>query len=455
MHKELLFKYNTPGPRYTSYPTVPYWQENPPAQHQWLDLVQDTFTASQSSGEGISLYIHLPFCESLCTYCGCNTRITVNHAVEKKYIAALLAEWAMYLSAFGDNRPVIREIHLGGGTPTFFSPENLQTLILGLLEGSVVHEKAQFGFEAHPGNTTEAHLQVLFDLGFRRISIGVQDFNPVVLAIINRQQTYEQVKALTLRAREIGYTSVNYDIVYGLPHQKVCYMMETMQRVVRLKPDRIAFYSYAHVPWIKPGQRSFTEKDLPDPDKKMAIYETGRNVLEMSGYQDIGMDHFALATDELYKAQQENRLHRNFMGYTDTRTQLLIGLGASAISDSWQGYVQNEKKVEDYYARIQANELPVFRGHLLTKDDLILRKHILRLMTAFETSWKNPGEVCADVFRSVGRLSEMEFDELVEIVPSGVKITEKGKPFVRNICMAFDARLWESQPETQLFSQTV
>lgn len=224
MDKDLLFKYNTPGPRYTSYPTVPYWQKTPPSQARWMDLVKDTFSVSQSSQQGISLYIHLPFCESLCTYCGCNTRITVNHSVEKKYIAAVLTEWAMYLSVFGDTKPLIREIHLGGGTPTFFSPENLQILILGLLHGSEIHPKAQFGFEAHPGNTTDAHLQTLFDLGFRRISIGVQDFNPLVLATINRQQSYEQVKALTLRAREIGYTSINFDIVYGLPHQKACYM---------------------------------------------------------------------------------------------------------------------------------------------------------------------------------------------------------------------------------------
>jgi oxygen-independent coproporphyrinogen-3 oxidase len=454
MDKDLLFKYNTPGPRYTSYPTVPYWQKTPPTQENWQKLAADAFQISNEK-EGISLYIHLPFCESLCTYCGCNTRITVNHAVETKYINAVLKEWEMYLATFGEQKPVIREIHLGGGTPTFFSPEHLKILILGLLKDAIVHPMAQFGFEAHPGNTTEAHLQTLFKVGFRRISIGVQDFNPIVLAIINRQQSYEQVKWLTLRAREIGYTSVNYDVVYGLPFQKACYMMETMHRVVQLKPDRIAFYSYAHVPWIKPGQRNFTEKDLPDADKKMAIYETGRNVLELAGYQDIGMDHFSLQTDSLYKAQQESRLHRNFMGYTDMHTRLLIGLGASAISDSWDGYVQNEKKVEDYYKRIDANQIPIMRGHVLTKEDLILRRHILRLMTQFETSWAEPGEVCDDVFSSIERLAEMEFDELVEFQPFGVRVTEKGRPFVRNVCMAFDARLWENVPESQLFSQTV
>jgi oxygen-independent coproporphyrinogen-3 oxidase len=454
MDKDLLFKYNIPGPRYTSYPTVPYWQKTPPAINKWKELVQNAFTVSNQK-EGISLYVHLPFCENLCTYCGCNTRITINHAVENKYIQAVLKEWKMYCGMFGEEKPLIRELHLGGGTPTFFSPGNLVKLVNGLLDNALVHPDARFGFEAHPGNTTDEHLLALYSVGFRRISIGVQDFNPVVLAIINRHQTYEQVKHLTLKAREIGYTSVNYDIVYGLPQQKNCSMMETMLRVIKLRPDRIAFYSYAHVPWIKPGQRSYTEKDLPDADHKMAIYEAGRNALELAGYEDIGMDHFALQSDELYKAATQDRLHRNFMGYTDTRTQLLIGLGASSISDSWRGYAQNEKKVEDYYKKLAANELPLFRGHELSREDLIMRKHILRLMTSFETSWADSSEVCAELYQALERLSEMEFDELVEMEPFRLRITEKGKAFVRNVCMAFDARLWADLPQTALFSQTV
>jgi oxygen-independent coproporphyrinogen-3 oxidase len=454
MDKDLLFKYNTPGPRYTSYPTVPYWQKTPPTEQTWRDLAREAFSVSNHK-EGISLYIHLPFCESLCTYCGCNTRITINHQVEETYINTVLKEWALYFSIFGGTKPVIREIHLGGGTPTFFSPGNLTRLIEGILKEAAVHPKAQFSFEAHPGNTSDDHLQALFNVGFRRISIGVQDFNPIVLAVINRQQTYEQVSHLTKKAREIGYTSVNYDVVYGLPMQKVCTMMETMMRVVQLRPDRIAFYSYAHIPWIKPGQRRYTEKDLPEPDKKMAIYETGRNALELSGYHDVGMDHFSLETDELYKAQQNGRLHRNFMGYTDTHTQLLIGLGVSSISDSWTGYVQNEKNVEAYYEQINAGHLPVIKGHELTKEDLVLRKHILRIMTQFETSWKKEDEVCDEVYKAIARLSELEFDDLVEIEPYHLRVTETGKAFVRNVCMAFDAKLWESLPQHALFSQTV
>jgi oxygen-independent coproporphyrinogen-3 oxidase len=360
----------------------------------------------------------------------------------------------MYLNIFGNSpKPLIKEIHLGGGTPTFFSPENLQFLIRNILEKCEVHPDAQFSFEAHPGNTTDEHLTALYEVGFRRISIGVQDFNPMVLAVINRHQTYEQVCHLTRKAREIGFTSVNFDVVYGLPMQKSCYMMETMMKVVKLNPDRIAFYSYAHVPWIKPGQRRYTESDLPDSDKKMALYETGRNVLELAGYQDVGMDHFARETDSLFEAKKQGKLHRNFMGYTDTHTQLLIGLGVSAISDSWWGYAQNEKKLEDYYLKVESGHLPIFRGHELSPTDIVLRGHILNLMTKFETSWTS--ESPDEVNEAVERLNEAESDELVEIFEKCVRITEKGKPFIRNICMAFDARLWEEVSDKTVFSQSI
>ncbi len=454
MDKDLLFKYNIPGPRYTSYPTVPYWQPTPPTQSTWTEMVQDAFRISNKT-EGISLYIHLPFCESLCTYCGCNTRITINHSVENHYIKALKKEWQLYLNLFGDEKPILKEIHLGGGTPTFFSSTNLTLLIEAIFAQSEVHPDAQFSFEAHPGNTTDEHLFALFNLGFRRISIGVQDFNPLVLAVINRHQSYEQVKHLTDKAREIGYNSINYDIIYGLPLQKSCYMMDTMMKVIKLKPDRIAFYSYAHVPWLKPGQRKYTEEDLPDPDRKMAIYETGKNALELAGYQDIGMDHFALANDSLYHASQNKTLHRNFMGYTDTHTQLLIGLGASSISDTWDGYVQNEKKIEDYYQLIEKGMFPIMKGHELTEEDLIIRKHILRLMTRFETTWYKSSEVCDALLEGIERLAEMETDGLINRDAFKISVTPAGRPFIRNICMAFDAKLHSQPSKTNLFSQTV
>ncbi|MDB5032094.1 oxygen-independent coproporphyrinogen III oxidase [Mucilaginibacter sp.] len=449
--KELTDKYNIAVPRYTSYPTMPYWDNDTFTVKSWKDSVKLSFNESNQSS-GISLYIHLPFCENLCTYCGCNTRITKNHSVEEPYIAAVLKEWKLYRDVCR-NIPVIREIHLGGGTPTFFSVDNLHKLIDGLLDGVHIHEKAEFSFEAHPANTTFDHLHTLYDLGFRRLSLGIQDFDPKVQFIINRQQTFEQVLTTTLQARRIGYTSINYDLIYGLPLQNLDGLINTMSIVSGLKPDRIAFYSYAHVPWIKPGQRRFTEADLPDAEAKVKLREIGRSLLTSYGYKEIGMDHFALPGDELLEAAESGELHRNFMGYTHQHTQLLIGLGVSSISDSWYGFAQNVKTVEEYMALIGTGEFALMKGHLLSEDDLILRRLILDIMCKGETQWNHkPGEV---LFEGLVRLQGLEADGLVELNLSGIKVTPQGKPFLRNICMCLDARLWAAQPTTQLFSMAV
>ncbi|HEV7231535.1 MAG TPA: oxygen-independent coproporphyrinogen III oxidase, partial [Bacteroidia bacterium] len=444
---------NVPGPRYTSYPTVPYWDTKGFSLPVWEESIRSSLKAS-SSGDGMSIYIHLPFCESLCTYCGCNTRITVNHAVEQPYVKALLLEWQMYLD-LSDGPPRICEIHLGGGTPPFFSPENLARLLVQILSTSVISEKAEFSFEAHPGNTSTEHLQTLYDLGFRRISLGIQDFDPYVQELVNRIQPFEKVLAVTEEARRIGYTSVNYDLIYGLPGQTVSSVLGTIKQVSSLKPDRIAFYSYAHIPWIKPGQRKFTANDLPTGKEKGLLYEAGRAGLQMAGYEEIGMDHFALQSDSLYRAAENKQLHRNFMGYTHRYTPLLIGLGVSAISETSNCYAQNEKKVEDYYRSILEGRLPVFKGHVLTAADQILRKHILRIICTMETSWDDLSMQCDEVFDALGRLREMEDDGLLVIGSSSLHVEEKGRPFLRNICMAFDARLWAEMPQSQIFSKTV
>ncbi|RYG02422.1 MAG: coproporphyrinogen dehydrogenase, partial [Chitinophagaceae bacterium] len=251
----LLKKYNVAAPRYTSYPTVPLWDVDKFDTKQWLFSVKNCF--DNSKNDGISLYIHLPFCESLCTYCGCNTRITKNHTVENPYINALLKEWQMYVNVLGE-KPKIKELHLGGGTPTFFSAENLSKLIEGILENSEPTPDSEFSFEAHPDNTSEAHLQTLYNLGFRRLSLGIQDFDEKVQKMINRYQTPLQVELITKIARKIGYQSVNFDLIYGLPFQTLNGLEKTLNHVMRINPDRIAFYSYAHVPWLKPGQRRYT-----------------------------------------------------------------------------------------------------------------------------------------------------------------------------------------------------
>jgi oxygen-independent coproporphyrinogen-3 oxidase len=450
MRSDLLKKYNTQAPRYTSYPTVPYWDKSPPSEKAWIENVQTAF----SKNNEISLYIHLPFCERLCTYCGCNKRITKNHQVEEPYVNSLLKEWQLYLDIL-PSKPIIKEIHLGGGTPTFFQADQLKRLINGILNKAEVAENHEFSFEVHPNSTTTEHLETLFELGFRRISIGVQDFADHILEIINRQQTTEDVERVTKVARAIGYTSINYDIIFGLPLQTQQNIIDNIEKIKELRPDRIAFYSYAHVPWIKPSQRAYSEADLPLGDEKRALYELGRNLLEEAGYIEIGMDHFALPSDNLYIAMENKTLHRNFMGYTPFRTELMIGLGASSISDSWGAFIQNEKKIEDYQEIVDSGKIPIIRGHLLSDEDLILRAHILNIMCHFETDWSSFDLYHPVLNDGLKRLKALKNDGLLNLYPFCLKVSDAGRPFIRNICMALDARLWKEKPKSQLFSQAV
>jgi oxygen-independent coproporphyrinogen-3 oxidase len=375
--------------------------------------------------------------------------------VENPYIEAVLKEWNMYCDLFPE-KPLIKEIHLGGGTPTFFSPENLETLINGIFKRAERAPGHEFSFEGHPNNTTREHLQKLYDLGFRRVSYGVQDYSDKVQKAIHRIQPFHNVAKVTLWAREIGYTSVSHDLIFGLPFQELDNIIDTIEKTKSLSPDRLAFYSYAHVPWIKGnGQRGFKDEDVPKDDEKRKLYEVGKQLLAKKGYHEIGMDHFALKKDSMFESFQEGKLHRNFMGYTSSKTQLMIGLGASSISDSWYSFAQNEKSIEDYYARLAKDELPVFKGHALTEEDLIIRRHILNLMCQFTTSWDEKHLYFKELPEVLSRLTEMENDGLLVIQNNAITVTEKGKPFVRNICMAFDLRLQRNAPQTQLFSMTV
>lgn len=450
----LINKYNIAGPRYTSYPTVPYWNSGTFSLEKWKLSLEKSFKESNLK-EGISLYIHLPFCESLCTFCGCNKRITRQHSVESPYIKAVLKEWSLYIALL-DEKPVIKELHLGGGTPTFFSPENLEFLINGILKDAILVDTYEFSFEGHPNNTTRAHLQTLYNLGFRRVSYGVQDYNESVQRAIHRIQPFEHVKKATELAREIGYTSVGHDIIFGLPFQTFEHVKETIMKTKALLPDRLAFYSYAHVPWIKGnGQRGFKDTDLPSAALKRQQYELGKQLLIEVGYQEIGMDHFALTTDSLYQAMVSGTLHRNFMGYSASKTQAMVGLGVSSISDSWYGFSQNVKDIESYYKLLNENTLPVYRGHILNEEDLIIRKHILNLMCRFKTTWTQDSLYFKELPDTIVRLKEMELDDLLIINSDSIEVTAKGQPFVRNICMAFDLLLKRKQPDTQLFSMTV
>lgn len=446
----LLSKYNIPTPRYTSYPTVPYW-DNAVTQEQWKQSVTETFLKTNDA-DGISVYIHLPFCDSLCTYCACNTRITVNHAVEQPYIDALLKEWSLYLELFPET-PRIKELHLGGGTPTFFSPANLEKLIRGILFDVIICNDAEFSFEGHPNNTSAEHLKALYDLGFQRVSFGIQDLDEKVQLAINRVQPLENVERAVRNAREIGYTSINFDLVYGLPFQTQEGMMTTIRSVIALKPERIAFYSYAHVPWLKPGQRKFTEHDLPDGKEKRNLYECGLELFKAAGYHHIGMDHFAQASDSLYAACQNKTLHRNFMGYTPNYTELMVGLGASSISDTWDGFAQNIKEVEAYTDAVNSGVFPIAKGHLLTIEDKIIRKHILNLMCSYETSWDNDVFNTSVLAEGLSRCNSLIDDGLIRMEPGRLYVTKKGQAFLRNICLCFDARYWQSVPKEIVFSK--
>jgi len=449
-YKRLIEKYNIAGPRYTSYPTVPLWETESFSVNAWQESIQKQFTLSQE----ISIYIHLPYCESLCTYCGCNTRITVNHAVERPYIEAVLNEWKMYLKLF-NTKPILKELHLGGGTPTFFSPENLTYLLEGIYEGCIIPAQHSYGFEGHPANTTKAHIDTLYTLGFDRVSFGIQDFDPSIQDVINRKQTVEQVKSVTDWARAAGYTSINYDLIYGLPFQSIESISKTIDTVCQLKPDRIAFYSYAHVPWLKPSQRKYSDKDLPNNDYKRSLYETGKNLFLTAGFKEIGMDHFALEGDELFTAFNNKTLHRNFMGYTVSETALMIGLGVSSISDSSFAFAQNHKTVEAYQEAVNKGILPVFRGHLTSEEDFMFRKHILALMCNLETTYSDQEANNIEFQQALSRLAELISDGLVIVEYKKISVTELGKAFVRNSCMAFDVRMHKAESKSNRFSSVI
>lgn len=454
MSCSLIQKYNVAGPRYTSYPTVPYWEEASFSLQQWKQTLKRSFDESNHV-EGISLYIHLPFCESLCTFCGCHKKVTKRHDVEQPYIQAVLKEWDLYCQLLAD-RPIIKEIHLGGGTPTFFSVKHLQQLIQGILAKANIADGYEFSFEGHPNNTTREHLQALYELGFRRVSYGVQDYNETVQKAIHRVQPFENVERVTQWARDIGYTSISHDLVFGLPFQNLADVLHTIDLTNTLMPDRLAFYSYAHVPWIKGnGQRGFKDHDVPKDGMKRTLYEEGKKQLLAHGYHEIGMDHFALDRDEMYQAFYAGTLHRNFMGYTSSKTQVMIGLGLSSISDSWYSFAQNEKNLEAYYSCLENDEIPVVKGHVLSVEDLKIRQHILNLMCTFQTSWSDQAMDFAERGDVIQQLVEMQHDGLLNIEADRIVITEQGKPFVRNICMAFDLHLKRRKPETQIFSMTI
>lgn len=451
LEKILLEKYDVEVPRYTSYPTVPYWQSEQISHNEWKQYLEES--KSMYFQDGLSLYIHLPFCESLCTFCACNKHITKNHLVEKPYIDAVLREWGMYREIFNDKLK-IKELHIGGGTPTFFSPENIEYLLREILGEGLLSHEAVLSFEAHPHSTTKEHLEVFKNLGFTRLSLGVQDISEHVNIIINRKQTVAEITEITHYARHLGYSSINFDLIYGLPMQGDKEMWANLDLIKELMPDRIALYSFAFVPWVKKtGQRKFSEHDLPDKVTKRGLYELGKQRLLELGYVEIGMDHFAQPHDSLAMALKQGKLHRNFMGYTHAYYRLLIGLGASAISDIWQAFMQNIPDIKSYQKLVMQGMFPIHRGHRLSGKDLEVRAHILNIMCRLESDFSNSKELWEQI---IGRLEPMQKDGLWELVGNNyLRVTERGKPFLRNICQALDLRYWQAKPINPLFSKSI
>ena len=442
---DLLEKYNRPGPRYTSYPPVPFWK-NAPDESEWINHLKMVY----SEEEGMDLYVHIPFCEKLCYYCGCNRIITKNHSVQDNFVELILMEWNLYCERLGFI-PQINSLHFGGGTPTFLTPDNLEKIIINLTK----NKKETFcgSIEIDPRNTSLEHLDCFKRNGIKRVSLGIQDFDPDVQKAINRVQTFELVEKLVNELRARNIESINFDVIYGLPKQTKETITETFRLIRTLRPDLIAYYSYAHLPERLKNQRLINNDDLPQGRMKIELYDLGKELLALDGYADVGMDHFALSHNFLFKAKNDNRLHRNFMGYVDKKSPILLGLGPSSISDSSKSFAQNEKGVNEYEVKIKSNRLAINHGHTHDEKDLNIQNIILSLMCKNESSLKSVEQIpyWEDV---VSDLNSMEKDGILKMDDMNVVVLPLGRKFIRNIAMVFDFYFREKMPEEK-FSRTI
>ncbi|MGE5336794.1 MAG: oxygen-independent coproporphyrinogen III oxidase [Gemmatimonadota bacterium] len=438
----LLRRFDIPGPRYTSYPTADRFVEafDVQAFEGWLER-----RGELPSTAALSLYVHLPFCASLCYYCACNKVITKDPGRAAEYLDAIEREVEMVSAKLTGGRHV-EQLHLGGGTPTFLSNDELRRLMAILTARFPLVENGEVSVEVDPRSTPPDKVAVLGELGFNRISAGVQDFDPAVQKAVNRLQSFEMTQATVEAARKCGYKSVNLDLIYGLPKQSRETFAKTLDKVLVLSPERIALYNYAHLPERFKSQRRIEAADLPSAQEKMGIMLDAIQRLTEAGYRYIGMDHFAKASDDLARAQSQGRLHRNFQGYTTRPDCDLIGLGVSAISKIGPTYSQNVRDLDEYYERIRDGQMPTARGVLLDMDDLVRRAVIMALMCHFEVS-KEAIETAHlikfdDYFkRDLADLKPFEEAGLVEVSPEWVTVTPKGKLLVRAVAMCFDRYL--------------
>jgi len=453
---ELLKKYNTAGPRYTSYPTAPEWRD---------DFTDEDYSATlkklggKAEVDPLSLYLHVPFCQERCLYCGCHVIIDKNRRYVKKYIEYMGKELELFAERLGRKHPV-SQLHWGGGTPTFLNESEIEELYGMISRHFTIEPDAEIAIEVDPCVTSKEQLKVLRDLGFNRISMGVQDFNPSVQEAVHRVQDAKLTVDLMDYARSIGFSSVNLDFIYGLPRQTVESFSETVKKIIELSPDRIALFSYARVPWLKPHQKKIMDSELPDVDEKFAIFLEARKLLiEQGGYVAIGMDHFAKPDDEIAMALSNKTLYRNFMGYTVLPTDHFIGFGVSSIGYVVDSYIQNVKTLKEYYGALDAGKLPVDRGMTVSQDDIVRKWVIYSLMCHFELDYSKFqtrfGQSFQDYFPvELPELDGFQKDGLISFEDNRIAVMEKGTLFIRNIAMKFDSYLRNKQQERR-FSQTI
>ncbi len=446
----LIRRFDVNGPRYTSYPTADRFtdQFGPADYKKWLE--QRTVAGTSRP---LSLYMHLPFCNTICYYCACNKIITKDHGRSAKYLKYLGKELALQASALSGGRDVI-QLHWGGGTPTFLSHEEMRLLMEMTREHFNFLPEGEYSIEVDPRKVDDATVRLLGELGFNRMSLGVQDFEPAVQQAVNRIQSVEETEAVMVAARAHGFQSISVDLIYGLPKQDLSSFERTLDTVLRLDPDRLSIYNYAHLPNLVKPQRRINEAELPSPDAKLKILQRAIRKLNEAGYVFIGMDHFAKPDDELAVAQRQGRLHRNFQGYSTHADADMLSFGISAISKVGPSYGQNVKTLDEYYDLLDQGTLPVMRGIELTPDDLLRRSIIQSLMCHFELSFQEVEEMHRIDFNSyfaneLAALGEMQEAGLLTITDRHLHIALRGRLLVRAIAMAFDRHLHQDRVATR------
>ena len=443
----LVRKYDGSGPRYTSYPTADRFHEQFTAA-RYVDAL-----ASRIACAPLSLYVHVPFCDTICYYCACNKIITRNHEHSGRYIRHVMQEIEM-VGGLVDGTPPVIQLHWGGGTPTFLSHAEMIALMVALRGHFSFAPDAEISIEVDPRKVDTPTIAFLAKLGFNRISVGIQDFDPAVQAAVNRIQSEAETRNVIDSARANGFSSINVDLIYGLPRQTVAGFAATLDKVIKASPDRIALYSYAHVPLLFKSQRQIEADELPTPDVKLAILSLAIDKLAEAGYGYIGMDHFAKPDDELAVAQREHKLHRNFQGYSTRPDCDLLAFGISAIGKVGPTYVQNVRTLDEYYASLDTGRLPVLRGVELKSDDLIRRDIIQKLMCDFELDFEALGRVHEIPFAGMfspelTALAPLAADGLVELSADRLRVTPRGRLLVRAIAMTFDRHLRESKQKAR------